>query len=154
MNIVWKIGIGILAVFIVIQFIRPARNQSGQVLRTDIVNTVAVPLNVQQALRKACYDCHSNMTSYKWFDEIQPAAWLVRNHIDHAKENLNFNEFGSYSIRKQINKLKAINNSVEDGSMPIASYTIIHRNAILSKGDKKLIMDWMKKTIDSLSSNE
>jgi hypothetical protein len=33
-------------------------------------------------------------------------------------------------------------NAVSTGSMPLASYTMIHRQAKLSKQDVKLICDW------------
>lgn len=34
--------------------------------------------------------------------------------------------------------------------MPLASYTLIHRNVKLSKEDKTLLMNWVNKTKDSL----
>jgi len=143
-----KILFGILIVLIAIQFIQPARNKNGQVLPTAI----SVPGNVQPILKTACYDCHSNNTQYPWYANIQPVRSFLDWHIKEGKEELNFSEFGSYSHRRQINKLKAIRNSINDGSMPLSSYTLIHKNARLSAAEKALIINWAEKTADSLSA--
>jgi len=150
MRIFKEILLVLLIVFIAIQFIQPARNTNGRVLPTDISNTVYVPENVQQILKTSCYDCHSNNTNYPWYNYMQPAAWILANHIKHGKKDLNFSDFGSYSMRKQQSKLKAIADQIKDGEMPLSSYTLIHRNARLSKEQKKLIIDWTQNARDSL----
>ncbi|MDQ6608817.1 MAG: heme-binding domain-containing protein [Bacteroidota bacterium] len=152
MRIFKKILLGLLLVFVVVQFIRPARNVSGQVLPTDIEKTVNVPDKVLAVCKNACYDCHSNTTRYPWYVSLQPMAWIMAGHIKNGKQNLNFSDFGSYSNRKQANKLRAIANSIKDGSMPLSSYTMMHSDAKLSKEDKALISDWAIKTRDSLLS--
>lgn len=145
-----KILLALLIVFIAIQFIRPARNSSGQVLPTDITKTITVPDKVLSIFQNACYDCHSNNTRYPWYMNVQPAAWMLANHIKNGKANLNFSEFGSYSPRKQANKLRAIAKTMDEGTMPLSSYTIMHSDAKLSKETKDLISAWALKTRDSL----
>lgn len=147
-----KIMLGILAMFIVIQFIQPARNNNGQVLPADISNLYPLPDNVQAILKTACYDCHSNNTQYPWYSYIQPAGWMLDRHIKKGKEELNFSEFEAYSARRQMSKLRSVENSIRDGSMPLSSYTLMHKNARLSQDDKMLIIDWVRKTRDSLAS--
>ncbi|MGI8634006.1 MAG: heme-binding domain-containing protein [Segetibacter sp.] len=71
--------------------------------------------------------------------------------MEEGKQNLNFSEFGRYSKRKQQNKLRSIAKSVEDETMPIGAYTILHGDAKLSKDKKELIVDWVNRTRDSLS---
>lgn len=150
MRLIKKILLVLLIVFIAIQFIQPARNTNGQVLPPNISKAVFVPQNVQLLLQTACYDCHSNNTNYPWYNYMQPAAWILANHIKHGKKDLNFDDFGSYSIRKQQSKLKAIANQIKDGEMPLYSYTIIHKNARLSKDEKSLIINWAQNAKDSL----
>jgi hypothetical protein len=145
-----KIGFALLIVFIVIQFIQPARNNSGQILPADFSNTFTVPDSVQAILKYSCYDCHSNNTHYPWYSSIQPFAWLMARHIMKGKADLNFSEFGYYSARRRISKLEAIGHSITDGTMPLRSYTLIHKNAKLSREEKALIVDWVTKTKDSL----
>lgn len=142
----------LITAFILIQFIQPARNKNGQVLQTDITATFTVPSNVKSILEVACYDCHSNNTRYPWYANIQPGGWWLAKHIKDGKEELNFSDFGSYSHRRQINKLKSIANSISDGTMPLPSYTLLHKNARLTKEQKTLIIEWAGKLKDSLAT--
>jgi hypothetical protein len=151
MSLLKKILLAVLVVFILIQFIQPSRNKSGQMLPTDITKVFTVPQNVQGVLKTSCYDCHSNDTHYPWYSFIQPGAWWMASHIKNGKSNLNFSEFGGYSKRKQQNKLRSIAKSIEDETMPIGAYTIMHGDAKLSKDKKGLIVDWVNRTRDSLS---
>lgn len=151
MNFKKKIGLGLFIGFVVIQFIQPAHNESDKVLPTDIEKMYAVPVKVLAVLQNSCYDCHSNNTRYLWYSFIQPGAWWMASHIRKGKTNLNFSEFGAYSNRKQQSKLQAIANSIKDETMPISSYTLLHKNAKLSPGDKVVLFDWIKITKDSLS---
>jgi hypothetical protein len=151
MSQVKKILLVILVVIIAIQFIQPARNKSGQVLPTDISKVYNIPNQIQSVLKNACYDCHSNNTNYPWYSNIQPGGWWLASHIRKGKEELNFSEFGDYSSRKQRSKLNSIAKTVEDGTMPFPSYTLIHRNARLTKDEKAVIINWANNTKDSLS---
>jgi hypothetical protein len=84
---------------------------------------------------------------------VQPFGWLLASHIRKGKAELNFNEFGSYSQRRQLSKLNGIANSIKDATMPLNSYAMIHKNARLSKEDKALLIDWATRTKDSLRLN-
>lgn len=147
-----KILLALLFVFIAIQFFKPAKNISGPELSADITKTVGIPDKVLGILKNACYDCHSNNTRYPWYVNIQPMGWIMANHIKDGKKDLNFNEFGDYSNRRQLSKLKAIGSSVKDGSMPISSYTLLHQDAKLSGKEKALVITWASKTRDSLEA--
>jgi hypothetical protein len=111
-----------------------------------------VPGSVEGILKTSCYDCHSNKTCYPWYANIQPMGWVLANHIKDGKDDLNFNEFGTYTKRRQLSKLKAIGSSVKEGTMPLPSYTLLHQDAILSKEEKTLVTDWATKTRDSLEA--
>jgi len=129
---------------VAIQFVQPALNQSVQVSIEGIASVTDVPGNVQAILKNSCYDCHSNNTRYPWYATLQPGAWLMASHINEGKAELNFDEFGNYSKRRQLSKLKAIQGSIEDESMPLPSYTLIHKGARLSKTDQILLKDWIE----------
>ena len=134
------------------QFIRPAGNKNKELLPTDFTKLYKVPDSVQSVLQNACYDCHSNNTDYPWYANIEPAGWMLARHIKNGKADLNFSDFGSYTIRRQISKLNGIANQVKDDEMPIASYKTMHKKANLTKEEKILIMDWTNKTADSIST--
>ena len=144
-----KILLGLFIGFAAIQFIQPSHNKNDNVLPTDIQKICAVPGKVLTVLQNSCYDCHSNNTKYPWYSFIQPGAWLMERHIKKGKANLNFSEFGAYSNRKQQGKLQAIANSINDKTMPLWSYTMLHKNAKLLPDDKVVLLDWIKTTNDS-----
>ncbi len=152
MKLFKKILLLLLIVFVGIQFIRPARNVSGQVLPVDVAKTINVPDKILDILKNSCYDCHSNNSRYPWYVNLQPMGWIMANHIKKGKRDLNFSEFGSYSVRKQQSKLKAIASQVKEGEMPISSYTIMHTDAKLSKEQKELIINWATSIKDSLAA--
>ena len=154
MRLMKKIGFAVLLVLIGIQFLQPARNKNGQALPTDISKTSFIPGNVKSLLQTACYDCHSNNTNYPWYANIQPMGWLLANHIKDGKAALNFSEFGGYSLRRQMSKMKSIASQVKDDEMPLAAYTMLHKNARLTKEQKALIIDWAMETKDSLEQKQ
>ncbi|CAN5393363.1 heme-binding domain-containing protein [soil metagenome] len=135
----------LLVVFILLQLIPRYRNEGKQAAINDITKICPVPGNVQALLKNSCYDCHSNHTAYPWYAQIQPMGYMLDNHVKLGKEDLNFNEFGAYSKRKQSHKLRAIATSMTEGTMPLSSYLFIHRSASLSPADKSVIVNWANK---------
>lgn len=121
MHFVKKTLTGLLLITIAAQFYRPAQNNDPSAMPNHISRVVNVPGQVNAILRKACYDCHSNNTRYHWYAQIQPLNWFVNKHIKAAKAEFNFDEFKNDTKRKQLSKLRAIENSLEDGTMPITS---------------------------------
>lgn len=139
----------VLAFMIIIQFIQPARNSGPPPVRFE--QAYHVPAGVQAILQTSCYDCHSSTTRYPWYSKIQPGSWWMASHIKKGKEELNFSEFDKYSGRRQQSKLRAIAGSVKDGSMPLESYTWLHRESKLSGEEKRHLQSWAIQTKDSLS---
>ena len=142
----------VLLLLLAIQFIRPRRNNNGEVPGLSFVQQYGLPDNVNRVLREACYDCHSNHTRYPWYTNIQPLGWIMARHIRRGKAELNFSEFASYSSRRRISKLKAIANQVADNEMPLKSYKLVHKKARLSAEEKNLISRWMRSKADSISN--
>lgn len=137
-------------IFLAIQFYQPARNtDNGQVLLTHITKIYNVPDSINSILKTSCYDCHSNNSNYLWYDNIQPARMLVENHIKNGKKNLNFSEWGNYSSRKQQSKLERIIKQIKANEMPLSSYTILHKNAILSAKQKEMMIKWIENILQN-----
>ena len=142
-----------LIIFLLMQLYQPARNESfEQDITANFTKVYNVPKNVEAIVRTSCYDCHSNNTNYPWYANIQPVRFFMEHHIKEAKEDLNFSEWGNYSKRKQENKLDRIVKQIKSDEMPLASYTLIHKNARLTTVQKEEIMDWLSKIKDSISS--
>lgn len=150
MKITKIIALILLIGFVGIQFVPTDLNQSDTVPKTDFLLVNNTQVNISTILQESCYDCHSNNTKYPWYNKVQPAAWFLENHIKDGKEELNFNEWDTYSNRRKNSKLKSIISQVKDDEMPLASYTLIHKDAKLSKPEKTLIIDYMKNLKENL----
>lgn len=137
-----KIGIVLLAIFISLQFIRPQRNNGVANAATDVTHFVHVPDTVMNLLKTSCYDCHSNHTVYPWYVNINPIGLWLKNHIDDGKEAINFSDLSGFSKKKLDHRMKDIAELVDNREMPLGSYTLIHRNAILKSGEIQIIKNW------------
>ncbi len=143
----------LLVAFIIIQFIRPAKNISEGISNNDISKIYAVPADVQAILKTSCYDCHSNNTVYPWYANIQPAAWWLADHVKEGKKELNFSEFASYRIGRQYRKLEEINKEVKENEMPLESYLWIHKDSKLSEQQKLTLANWVTTIRDTIKAN-
>lgn len=103
-----KIFIVLLIAFIVIQFIHPAKNQSGGDQPNAIAKAYPVPHEVADILKVSCNDCHSNNTAYPWYNNLQPVAWWLKSHVDDGKKEVNFDEFASYPPKRVQRKMLEI----------------------------------------------
>ena len=142
----------LLVAFLIIQFFRVEKNVSAAVAVNDISTKYTIPEDVHTILKASCYDCHSNNTAYPWYNNIQPVAWYLADHVKEAKKELNFNEFASYKVAKQYRKLEEIINEVEMDEMPIESYTLIHGGTKLNMDQKSKIINWATVLRDTIKA--
>lgn len=130
--------------FGIAQFFNPEKNESTEVLPSDIILTEKPNDKIAVNLKTACYDCHSNHTNYPWYDRITPVNFWVQGHVDHGKGELNFSIWNNYSPKKKAHKIEECIELIEKGEMPLESYTIMHSEAKLSDEDKKELIDWLR----------
>lgn len=139
-----KILLGLAILLLAIQFIRPAKNQAEGVSANDIsLVYTTMPKDIQVLLQEKCYDCHSNNTVYPWYSNVQPVAWWLADHVKEGKEHLNFAEFKTYDTKKATHKLEEIVEEVTKGEMPLDSYTLIHRDAVVSSEEQVALRNWI-----------
>ena len=148
-----KILLGLLAIFVIIQFIRPEKNQSDDELNA-VSKKYEVPENVEAILKVACYDCHSNNTRYPWYANVQPSAWWLADHVNEGKRELNFSNFITRPIAVQNKKFDEIAEQVEKKEMPLAEYTYLgmHQDAKLTDAQRQTLINWAKAQMDSLKA--
>ncbi len=137
-----KILLALLVLIAGIQFIRPAKNL-GSIEGPSFIGTQhPIPVDVQKVLTRACYDCHSNATRYPWYAEVQPVGWWLAYHVSAGRRHLNFSEFGAYPAKRAGKKLEGIGEELREHEMPLKSYTLIHREAVLTEAEQQLLIDW------------
>jgi Haem-binding domain len=149
-----KLLLFLLIVFVVIQFFHPEKNiyTGSDAAKNHISKVMPVNDEVGKILKTSCYDCHSNNTVYPWYASVQPVAWWLNHHIEEGKGEINFDEFASYSLRRQYKKLEEINEQVKENEMPLSSYTLIHKDAVLNKEQKLTLSSWASAALDSMKA--
>jgi hypothetical protein len=135
------LGCGIL--FVTLQFIRTPKNVAAGPDPRDILAIHPAPPAVEEILRNACYDCHSNTTRYPWYAEIQPLSWWIASHVQKGKKHLNFSTFFDYSVKRADSKLEAAADEVTEGAMPPPSYQLAHPDARLTPEQTQALTDWI-----------
>ena len=152
-KVIRAILIVLLIALIIIQFFRPAKNAGEEVAEKQITAIQNVPINVQQILKVSCYDCHSNSSHYPWYESIQPVAWFLHDHIIEGKKELNFSEFATYPAYRRFKKFKEIQKQIKEDEMPLFSYTIMHRDAVLSEAQKSALINWAANSMNEMEKN-
>lgn len=146
-----RTGVGLAVVFVGLQFHRPARNLGEAEGPDSLVRHHDVPAAIRTVLARSCYDCHSNRTRYPWYAEVQPVRWWLDSHIADGKRHLNLSEFARYSPKRQAEKLDEIVDTVAIAkSMPLPSYLLVHRDAILTPAEINAVADWAEDLRDRI----
>ena len=104
----------------------------------------AAPPEVETILRRACYDCHSNETRWRWYAQIAPISFLLARDVKEGRREVNFSIWDRYEQRRKARKLKEIVKEVEEGDMPPWYYVSVHADARLSQADREAIVKWAK----------
>ena len=141
----------LLVVLIVIQFFQPDKN-SSQDFSSHIFKVEQVPDNIQTILKNACLDCHSNNTNYQWYHKPAPISWMINKHIIDGKDELNLSDWGEFDIFDKIGTLEEICKETERKTMPLKSYTSIHRKAKLSDEQINALCEWTEKIGEEMLS--
>ncbi len=133
----------ILLIFIGIQFIRPDQNNSDNLIENDITSVIAVPLEIQEILKSSCYDCHSNKTSYPWYNQIVPFSWIIANHVNDGKKNVNFSEWKQYNFNQKSHILDELEEVLINNEMPLKSYLLMHHDGNITQQERQWLLEWI-----------
>lgn len=144
MKLLKKILLALLVVFIIAQFFGPEKNE-GDYASIDAFLTETKPSpEVKGILKESCFDCHSSVTRYPWYNTITPVNYWLADHIDHGKGHFDVSKWNEYSIKKKDHKLDELIEMVEAKEMPLDSYTWTHTEANLTDAQIKAVIDWAK----------
>src|SRR5512138_593927 len=120
--------------------------QAIPVKRTNppVESQVQAPPAVLAALKKSCWDCHSNETVWGWHTKVAPASWLVASDVNEGREELNFSRWNAVDAKRLSELARKIPEEVGDGEMPPFLYALVHPSAKPSDADKAAIVQWAR----------
>ncbi|MES2760934.1 MAG: heme-binding domain-containing protein [Bacteroidota bacterium] len=139
-----NIAIFLALFFLLIQSFRIDKTITAVDPAKDFITLTSANAEVGNTLKIACYDCHSNQPAFPWYTNIAPVSWWIKHHIDEGSHHLNFSEWGTYSDKKKNHKLEECIEMVEEGEMPLVSYTKMHKEAKLTDAQKLQLVEFFK----------
>ena len=145
MKILKKLLISILIVLAIAQFFGPEKNDGDLATVTSFLVETNPPQDVKKILKTTCFDCHSAKSTYPWYNAITPVNYWLDEHIQDGKKHLNFSKWNTYSLKKKEHKMDELHEEVEEGEMPLNSYTWTHSEANLSPAQIAAVVAWGKK---------
>ncbi|WP_312902556.1 heme-binding domain-containing protein [Chryseobacterium taichungense] len=140
-----KVLIVILVAFIIIQFFPIDKTNPEPTPGMDFLKIKNTKPEIAKIIKTSCYDCHSSETKYPWYSNVAPFSWMLKNHIDEGRKELNFSTFAIYPAKDQAHKLQECIEMIEKKEMPLESYFIGHQDAKLSDEQRKILIDYFKR---------
>lgn len=89
---------------------------------------------------RACFDCHSNETTWPWYSSVAPVSWLTQHDVNEGREHLNFSEWN----KPQHHAGHAVEN-IRSGDMPLWYYLPMHPAAKLTDAEKSALVAGFQK---------
>jgi hypothetical protein len=131
---------GILgALFLLAQAVPYGRGHTNPSVRAEPSWNAPV---TRELARRACFDCHSNLTRWPWYSNVAPVSWLTYRDVHDGRAELNFSEWN----RPQDGAGDAAE-AARSGSMPPWFYSLMHPNARLSSADRKQLAAGLAATL-------
>lgn len=146
--------LSLAVILIAIQFIPSGLPENVTPDAKHIANSNIISEPVIAQLRKSCFDCHSEQTEFPWYSKLAPSSWFLAGHINEGREYLNFSVWEDYSRREKIALLESIKEVVESEAMPLKSYLLIHRDAMLDEELRSTLMKWADEASAKLLDGE
>lgn len=134
-----RIALAGAGLFVLIQLVPYGRNHTNPPVQAEPAWNAPRTRLLAQA---ACFDCHSNLTKWRWYSNVAPVSWLVYRDVTDGRAALNFTEWN----KPQDGAGDAVE-AVGSGSMPPWFYVIVHPNASLSQTDKNDLMRGLAATL-------
>ena len=98
-----------------------------------------------RALAKdACFDCHSNETTWPWYANFAPVSWLVQYDVMEGRRHLNFSDWRRGERKGE--KVKELREVLSEGEMPPLPFLLLHPEARLSDAQKQQLLDGLTAT--------
>ena len=136
--LVWG-AVGALVLFVAIQAIPYGRDHSNPPVTQEPSWDSA---RTRQLASDSCFDCHSNLTKWRWYSNVAPMSWLVQRDVDGGRAALNFSEWD----KPQDAGIDDITETIRSGSMPPWFYLPLHPNAKLSQAEKDALIAGLNAT--------
>lgn len=101
----------------------------------------------QTLAQRACYDCHSNETTWPLYSRVAPISWLVTLDAIRGRRHLNFSEWGVARSGEGGRRVREIGEVISEGSMPPQLYLLTHPAAQLTEAEKQQLIEGLQASL-------
>ena len=95
----------------------------------------------RELAQRACFDCHSNETTWPWYGYIAPVSWRLADHINEGRGVLNFSTWDQPNT-----DLDEVVENIEENEMPLSDFLLMHPEAKLTAAEKTTLIAGFKAT--------
>ena len=100
--------------------------------------------------QRACFDCHSNQTTWPWYSYIAPGSWLIARDVIAGRRALNFDDWQTSLARADRFPLdQQVQREISRGDMPPSYFLWLHPDAKLTAAEQQQLIDGLAKTIQA-----
>jgi hypothetical protein len=97
----------------------------------------------RELAKRACFDCHSNETTWPWYSNIAPVSWLLQKDVNEGRSRFNFSDWQNNYLRDP----NEFNRVINGGEMPPPQYRLMHPTARLTDAEKQQLLQGLQATI-------
>ncbi len=95
--------------------------------------------------QRACFDCHSNETSWPWYTRVAPISWLAALDVNGGRARLNFSTWGQPNQGGEGGRggrtgASELVRTMQNGSMPPSFYLPLHPSANLTAAEQQQLV--------------
>lgn len=131
-----RIGVALIVVLVGIQLV-PVNRTNPAITREVKWDAPAT----HDLAERACFDCHSNETTWPWYGYVAPISWRLADHINEGRGVLNFSTWDQPNT-----DLDEVVENIEENEMPLSDFLLMHPEAKLTAAEKTTLIAGFKAT--------
>jgi hypothetical protein len=101
----------------------------------------------RQLAERACFDCHSNETTWPWYSYVAPVSWMVARDVQEGRQHVNFSDWEH--VRGEGRSAGEMAEVIHGGWMPPANYLSTHPEARLTDAEKDALVQGLRATLSN-----
>ena len=94
----------------------------------------------RELAKRACFNCHSNETTWPWYSHVAPVSWLTQRDVNGGRQHLNFSEWN-----KPQRRAGDAADETKSGDMPPWFYLPTHPEARLTASEQAALAGGFQK---------
>lgn len=126
------------------------------VSRFDAISSIeeSYMRSIKPMFEKACFNCHSQNTTFPWYYHISMVGDLIDQDIESGRASIDMTwDFPFQGSSTMLESLIKIKSSLEATTMPPLRYKILHWNEMLTDQEITYLSNWLSDGISALSTS-